>query len=359
MLIFDGHLDLAMNAILWNRDITRPLAEVRRREAGETDKRDRGNNTVTLPEMRRAGVGICIATQIGHSVAEESPVPGWKSPEIAWAHTQAQLAWYRAMEERGEMRQIVDLQGLDEQVALWQNGPSDETKDAPIGYILSLEGADSILTLDHLERAYEYGLRALGPAHYSIGRYAPGTGAEGPLTEDGRELVKQMAKLGIILDVTHLTDEAFWEALDLYDGPAIWASHNNCRALVPHQRQFADEQLKAIIERGGIIGMAFDAWMMIPGWERFKTLPADLGLKIAHCVEHIDHVCQLAGSANHVGIGSDLDGGYGTEQTPMDLDSIADLRTIIDLLAERVYPTRDIQQIMHGNWLQLLRRAWS
>jgi len=359
MLIFDGHLDLAMNAVQWNRDITRPLQEVRRREAGMTDKRDRGNNTLTLPEMRRAGIGICIATQIGHSVAEDSPLPGWKSPEIAWAHTQGQLAWYRAMEERGEMRQIVDADGLREHVALWKDGPRPENAEAPIGYILSLEGADSMLTLDHLERAYAYGLRAVGPAHYSVGRYAPGTGAEGPLTADGRQLVEKMAELGIILDVTHLTDEAFWEALELYDGPGVWASHNNCRAIVPHQRQLADEQLQALIDRGAVIGAAFDAWMMIPGWKRFETLPADAGLKIAHIVDHIDHICQLAGNANHVGIGSDLDGGYGTEQTPTDLKSIADLRTLIDLLGERGYSDDDIAGIMHGNWLRLLERAWA
>ena len=359
MLIFDGHLDLAMNAVGWNRDISKPLAETRQREAGLTDKRDRGNNTVTLPEMRKAGIGICIATQIGHSVAKDNPVPGWNSPEIAWAHTQAQLAWYRAMEERGEMRQIVDADSLEEHISLWRDGATDQNKDAPIGYILSLEGADSILTLGHLERAYGYGLRALGPAHYSVGRYAPGTGAQGPLTNDGRELVRKMAELGVILDVTHLTDESFWEALDLYDGPAVWASHNNCRALVPHQRQLSDEQIEALIERDAVIGAAFDAWMMIAGWVRFTTLPTDVGLTIAHAVEHIDHICQLAGNADHVGIGSDLDGGYGTEQTPTDLNSIADLRALIELLKDRGYTETDIEKIMHGNWLRVLQRAWS
>lgn len=360
MLIFDGHLDLAMNAVEWNRDVTRPIDEVRRREEGQTDKRARGRGAVTLPEMRRAGVGLCIATQIGHSVAEDNPLPGWNSPEIAWAHTQAQLAWYRAMEERGEMRQIVDWPGLQAHVELWRGGPRDGLRDdAPIGYILSLEGADSILSLEHLERAYAYGLRALGPAHYGVGRYSPGTGAAGPLTADGRGLVRKMAELGIALDVTHLTDEAFWEALKLYDGPAVWASHNNCRAVVPHQRQLADVQLRALIDRGAVIGAAFDAWMMIPGWERFKTQPADVGLKIAHIVAHIDHICQLAGDADHVGIGTDLDGGFGTEQTPMDLDTIADLPTLIDLLGQRGYSQADVAKIMHGNWLALFERAWS
>lgn len=357
MFIFDGHLDLAMNAVQWNRDISRPLAEVRRRETGLTDKVDRGNNTVTLPEMRRGGIGVCIATQIGHSVAEDNPIPGFNSPEIAWAITQSQLAWYRAMEERGEMKQIVDLAGLREHAELWKTGPREDS--SPIGFILSLEGGDSLLTLDYLDRAYQYGLRAVGPAHYSEGRYAPGTGADGSLTPAGRELIKKMSSLGIILDATHLTDDAFWEALDLYTGPMVWASHNNCRALVPHQRQFSDEQMKAIIERGGIIGVAFDAWMMVPDWVRFETTPQSAGVTIATIVDHIDHICQIAGNADHVGIGSDLDGGYGTEQTAGDLNSIADLRALIPLLGERGYAADDIEGIMHGNWLSVLERAWS
>lgn len=357
MLLFDAHLDLSMNAIQWNRDISRPLEEVRRREAGDTDKPDRGLGVVTLPEMRKAGIGICVATQIGHSAAQDAILKAWKSPEIAWAITQAQLAWYRAMEERGEMRQIVDLQGLREQAELWKDGPRDD--DAPIGYILSLEGADSIVTLGHLERAYAYGLRALGPAHYSVGRYAPGTGAEGPLTPIGRDLVQEMARLGIILDVTHLTDAGFFEALELYDGPAVWASHNNVRKLVPHQRQFSDEQLKLLIERRAVIGAVFDAWMMTPGWVRQKSTPENTGLKLEAIIDHIDHICQLAGSSDHVGIGSDLDGGFGYEQTPQDLRSIADLRKLIELLKARGYSQNDVEKIMHGNWLALLERAWA
>src|SRR6476661_8375025 len=169
MLLFDAHLDLSMNALEWNRDLTRPLEEVRRREKGKTDKVDRGVGVCTLPEMRRGEMGICIATQIGRYVSEGSLLPGWHAPEIAWAQTQGQLAWYRAMEDAGQMVQIVDSAGLEAHVDLWQNSPP---ADAPIGYVLSLEGADSILTPGHLERAFAQGLRAIGPAHYGPGTYA-------------------------------------------------------------------------------------------------------------------------------------------------------------------------------------------
>jgi len=355
MLLFDAHLDISMNAVEWNRDLTQSLDEVKRREEGMTDKLDRANGVLTFDEMRRGKVGICIATQIGRYVAPHNPLPGWHSPEIAWSITQAQLAWYREMERVGQMVQIVDRDALNKHVELWQNDPP---ADAPIGYILSLEGADSICTPAHLERAYEYGLRAIGPAHYGEGRYAPGTGSEGGLTPLGRDLLKQMRELGIVLDATHLTDEAFWESLELWDGP-VWASHNNCRALVPAQRQFSDEQITALIQRDAVIGMAFDAWMMHPNWVRGTTTPEETGLKIERIVDHVDHICQLAGNTKHVGIGTDLDGGYGTEQTALDLKSIADLQVLPKLLADRGYSQDDVQAIMHGNWIRRLNEIWS
>lgn len=354
MLIFDAHLDLSMNAVLWNRDITRSVAEIRQRETGQTDKPDRGRNTVSLPEMRRGQVGLCVATLIARYVKPANPLPGNFSPEIAWAQTQGQLAWYRAMEEAGEMTSIVDRAGLDRHVALWSDNPPE---NAPIGYVLSLEGADSILTPRHLERSYGQGLRAVGPAHYGPGTYAQGTHVEGPLGPRGRELLAEMQRLGVILDATHLCDQSFWEAMEHYRGP-VWASHSNCRALVPDQRQFTDEQLKELIARGAVIGGALDAWMMVPGWVRGKTTPESSGVKLAHLVDHIDHVCQLAGNARHSAIGTDLDGGFGREQSPGDLDTIADLQRLPELFRQRGYSQQDIELLTHGNWIRFLRAAW-
>jgi membrane dipeptidase len=254
------------------------------------------------------------------------------------------------------MVQVTNSEELNAHVQLWQT--TEDTSKLPIGYILSLEGADSIITLDYLEKAYAYGLRALGPAHYGPGRYAPGTGSEGGLESGCRELLQEMERLGIALDATHLTDEGFWEALEIYSGP-VWASHQNCRALVPHQRQFSDEQLQALIERDAVIGMAFDAWMMAPGWQRGVTQPYTAGINIERIIDHIDHICQLAGNTNHVGIGSDLDGGYGREQCPYDMETIADLRKLIDLLADRGYSPEDVESIMHGNWIRRLNAIWS
>jgi len=355
MFIVDAHLDLAMNALEWNRDLTRPIEEIRAREQAWVDKPDRGRGTVSFPEMRRGGVGLCVATQIARYVALDNPLPGWHSPEQAWATTQGQLAWYRAMEERGELLQIRDRDALDRHVERWQDGDGG---DAPIGYVLSLEGADSVVTLPHLERAYAQGLRAIGPAHYGPGVYAQGTNACGDLGAPGRELLQEMDRLGIILDVTHLCDDSFRDALDHFRGP-VWASHSNCRSLVAHNRQFSDDQIKELIQRGAVIGSAFDAWMLVPGWVRGETTPDGAGVSLQTVADHIDHICQIAGNARHCGIGSDLDGGFGREQCPSDVHTIADLSRLPGLLAERGYAPEDVAQIAHGNFIRFLREAWA
>lgn len=356
MFLFDAHLDLAMNALEWNRDLTQSLATIRAREQHLTDKPDRGRGTVCFPEMRRGNIGLCVATQIARYVKPDSMIPGWYSPALAWAQTQGQLAWYTAMEELGEMVQIRTASELRQHLTLWQT--AEKTDDLPIGYILSLEGADSILSLDHLHEAYSRGLRAVGPAHYGPGVYAHGTDADQPLNMKGKALLREMEKLSIILDATHLCDRAFWDAVPTYAGP-VWASHNLVRSITPHNRQYSDEQLNLLIERGAVIGMAFDAWMMIPSWQRGTSTPTSTGLRIEHIVAHIDYICQLAGNTNHVGIGSDLDGAFGKEQSPGDLDSIADLQTISGLLSARGYSDSDIEKIFWKNWVSFLDNAWA
>ena len=355
MWIFDAHLDLAMNAMEWNRDLRETVHAIRERESGQTDKKDRGNGTVALPDMRSGKIGICVATQIARYVKPTNNLQGWYSPEQAWAQTQAQLAWYSVMEEQGQMKQITDAAGLNAHAELWANEPPAET---PIGFILSLEGADSIITPDRLERSYAQGLRAVGLSHYGPGTYAQGTAHTGGLGPRGKELLKEMERLGVILDATHLCDDSFWEAVDNFEGP-VWASHNNCRSLVPGDRQFSDEQLKLLIERGAVIGGVLDAWMMVPNWNRGVTTPEETGVKLGDLLDHYDHICQLAGNARHIGIGTDLDGGYGLEQSPGDMDTIADLQGLQGMLAARGYSEEDIAGVMHGNFMRFLNDAWA
>jgi len=355
MFIVDAHLDLAMNALEWNRDLRQSINDINEREKGKTDKPDRGNATVCLPELRKGKIGLVVATQIARFVEKGSSLPGWHSPEQAWAQTQGQLAWYKAMEEQGEMVQIKDLRSLNIHLDIWNDDSSNEHK--PVGYILSLEGADSLITIEQLERAYQYGLRAVGPAHYGPGRYANGTNATGKMGKEGLALLKKMEELNIILDATHLCDDAFWQAMDNFHGH-VWASHNLCRSIVDHNRQYSDDMIKALIERNAVIGAAFDAWMIVPGWERGKSTPNNMNCDMNKVIDHIDHICQIAGNTLHVGIGSDLDGAFGKEQCPYDLETIADLQTIPSLLTKRGYSNDDIENIVHKNWIRFLRNAW-
>ena len=187
MFVIDAHLDLSMNALEWNRDLQLPAADINQREEGLTDKPDRAKAVVSLPELRKGNIGLVVATQIGRYVAPGNPLPGWHSPEQAWAQTQGQLAWYKAMEDAGQMVQINNLQTLEAHLKLWADGNDNTHK--PIGYILSLEGADSIVNVSYLQGAYNNGLRAIGPAHYGPGRYAQGTDATGYMGPRGHELL--------------------------------------------------------------------------------------------------------------------------------------------------------------------------
>jgi len=357
MFIIDAHLDLSMNALEWNRDLRMPVTVIRDREKGLTDKLDRGKGMVSLPELRKGNIGLVVATQIARYVAPGNSLPGWHSPEQAWAQTQGQLAWYKVMEEMGEMKMIRNREELERHIDWWMKEDASSL-DKPIGYILSLEGADSLVDLSYVERAYGYGLRAIGPAHYGPGRYAPGTGVTGPFSRQGLELLKEMQRMNMILDITHLTDEAFWQAIDLYQGP-LWASHHNCRALVSHQRQLTDVQVKALIDRGAVIGGVLDAWMLVEGWVRGSSEPLTAGVNLGRLVDHYDHICQLAGNSRHIAIGSDLDGMFGKEQSPYDMDTIADLGALEGILRQRGYEPDDIANVMHGNWLRYLKETWS
>jgi len=352
--IVDAHLDLSMNAMEWNRDLRWTVAEIRAHERHMTDKPGRGNNTVSFNALREGNIGLIVGTQLARYTRKSNQMPGasWNSAEQAWAQTQAQLAWYREMVSCGELRQITDSAQLKSHLSEWEENPDE----CPIGMVRSLEGADSLVSLEHLDRAYEDGLRIIGPAHYGPGTYAFGTDSDGGVGELGRQLLRRMDELKMIMDATHLCDRSFREAMDTFNGP-VWASHSNCRALVPHNRQFSDEQLKELIERGAVIGAAMDAWMLTTTWERGVSTPQSTGVTLENVVDHIDHVCQLAGNAQHAAIGSDLDGAYGREQSPSDIDTIADLQKIPAILADRGYTPDDIENIMSRNWIRFLEAA--
>ena len=349
-LIFDCHLDLAWNALGYKRDLTLPLERLNESERELTDERGRGRATTTLPEMRAGGVGLCMATLIARTPVGETAIHGglldYPTPAAAAAVATGQLAWYRALEEAGEVALLATGEELRAHAQRWRAG-----EERRVGIVLAMEGSDPIISPRHVARWHAAGLRVASLVHYGRGRYAGGTGTDGELTAAGRELLDAFAETGLILDLTHLSDPAFFQALDRFSGPVL-ASHQNCRALVPGGRQFTDRQLRLVLQRGGIVAVACDAWMLHPGWVRGET--SDDLVPMTTLADHVDHVCQLAGNASQAAVGSDLDGGFGSEQTPRELSSIADLQRLGEILSARGYPDDQVAAILSDNALRFL-----
>lgn len=364
MWIFDGHLDVAMNALLYERDQTLPVEKLRRREAGGAGD-DRGGAMVSLPELRGAGVAVIVGTLIARAKPWVNPARkilrndlDYPDASMAYAAAQGQLAYYRLLESRGLLRIITDAASLDEHLRAWQS-PRRSSEPLPVGVILLMEGADPIVEPQQVRAWWSQGLRVLGLAHFGHSRYAAGTPSrdpsspeqDGSLTLLGLELLKHMRELPIALDLTHLSDTSFYQAVDAFDGP-VCASHSNCRSIAPGPRQLSDRQIRLIVERDGVIGVAMH-YAMIRQGQGLKAADVRLG----HVAEHIDHICQLAGSARHVALGTDLDGGFGAEATPADLQSYADLHQLAPLLSQRGFDEADVAAFFHGNWLRFFRRT--
>lgn len=357
----DAHLDLASNALGYDRDLLLPLDELRTREAAwwghdEATRRTPGTATVSLPAMRRAGVRLCMAS-IFARVKPREPHGGlprrddvdFHHPIAGEAAAMAQAAWYRGMAKAGRLRIVehaADLPDLD--------APADD--DQPIAVVLMLEGCDPIVNPDDTPAWRERGVRVACLAHYGEGRYAMGTGGDGPLTDAGRRLVPRLGDAGIALDLSHTADTAFDQALSLHHG-AVCASHCNTRMICHRDRQLTDAQIRALADRGGVVGVVPYNPMIVncPIGHR----PPQQDVSLDRLADHVDHICQLAGSAAHVGVGSDLDGGFGREAIPHGLDSIADLPRLGDVLLRRGYSEPDVAAVMGGNWHRWLAEALS
>lgn len=356
MLIVDSHLDLAFNAIQINRDITQPAAVVRTHDHQSSLYRW-GSSTVTFPELRKGRVGIVFGTVMSRIDPTDwlGRTGGMYSQAQCYGVGHGHYSFYKAMEREGILKFIHNAEDLDTMVTAWQN-PSADT---PFGLVLAMESADPILAPDEVSKWYDRGLRIVSISHYGNNTYAQGTDTEGGLLPRGKPLLDALKASGIIVDLTHTTDQGFWEILDYYDGP-VAASHHNCRALVPGQRQLTNDMIKAIVERNGVIGAAFDVWMLDPDWTRgVRGCDQTTKATLETVVDHIDHIVQLVGSANHCGIGTDLDGGYGQEQSPRDLNTIADLQKLPSIFKKRGYKEEDISKFLSRNWINFLKETWS
>lgn len=349
MLVIDSHLDVAMNALTLDRDLTQSIAAIRESEAGMGEK-GRGLNLVSFPELRRADTGLIFATVHSRVASCGKRFPGVRTQDIAYAKDMGQLAYYRLMESRGILRQIRTRRQLDDHLASWQKTP-DST---PLGYVLTMEGADGIVSEDQVTEWWEEGLVIASLSHYGVSAWSHGTQAPGGLTERGPRLLRAMEAAGMALDTSHLAETAFWEALEAFGGRVL-ATHNCCRALCDHDRQYSDDQIRALAERHGVIGVAFDDWMLSPEWD--PAAMDNTGITLETVADHIDHICQVTGKVDCAAIGSDLDGGYGKEQSPADMDTIADIQELAGILERRGYGAADVAQVMHGNWVRFLQET--
>lgn len=364
MIIADGHLDLGYNALQCNRNLLNSALTIRVQEVGNRHGLPPNwgatQGTVALPEMRQGRVALSFVTLLAASSGHMVPHMDYPSPLQANAIARGQLAYYRLLEKEGRVRVITNAHALYQHITEWEEWnllpDAAPEKAPPLGFVISMEGSDPILRPEELAEWYELGLRMIIVAHYGPGRYTGGTGTELGLTNIGFYLLKEMERLGILLDVTHFSDQAFWQALENYQGTII-ASHSNSRALVPNQRQFSDEQMKVIIQRGGVVGTCADIWMLQPNW--VLGVNGNEDIPIERMVDHIDHVCQLAGNSCHAAIGTDLDGGYGQKQSPYDLETIADLQKLVGLLEKRGYSPDDSANVLYRNWVRLLGQSWS
>jgi membrane dipeptidase len=372
LLLIDGHLDLATNALDLRRDLTQPVQALREREGGarparstHKDSLDRkvgplipsqGPPTVSLPALRAGRVGIVVATVLCRVQAStpDSPCTA-RTREAAYAVARSHLAYYQALMHEGELAWVRDGAELDGCLRAWEN-PVPRT---PVGLILSMEGADPILGPDQVAEWHAAGLRSLSLTHHGVNVYGHGTGSRGGLFPPAYPLMDALRESGIVLDLTHASDLAFWQILEYWDGP-VHASHANCRAIMPGQRHLSDEMIVAIAKRGGVVGMVFAEQMLNPAWnwDDPSTHRPNATRSMSAVAEHVDHICQLLGTADHVALGSDLDGGFGRDLAPTDLDTIADLQGFAGILRARGYREEDVRKIAHGNLIRFFRRAW-
>ena len=345
VFVVDAHEDIAYNALHHERDVRRSVRRTRELEAAtlpccvgpvlsvpETAM-------VGLPEHKAGGVGVVFSTIF--------TVPA----ELSAMHEDAlaQVRYYEQLaSEPTGVRLIASAADLEALRADWDAAPTP--KERPVGFVLLMEGADPVTEPAELEEWFARGLRILGPA-WQRTRYCGGTRAPGPLTEPGRELLRVMDRLGITLDVSHLAEESFWQALDLFSGRVI-ASHSNCREYVPTDRHLSDDMIRALAERDAVIGTVLSNAFLVGDWKDARE-PVHLDA----VVRHIDRVCQLTGSTRYCGLGSDFDGGFGVETTPEEFDSVADLGLVADELRQKGYSEADIGGILGGNWLRLLGEA--
>lgn len=342
-IIVDAHQDVGWNKVALERDFLESVAEKRARE-GASPAHGEGSAIVGLPELLRGNVRIVFATlYVAPACPDRAPRgPTYATPQQAHDQAMQQLAYYAGLASDPRVSLITTRQDLDRVI---------DAVEPRIGLVLLMEGADPIVQPSDAAAWFDAGVRIVGTSWKGT-RYAGGTTEPGGLSALGRALLPEMERVGLILDTSHMAEQAFFEAMEIYHG-AVIASHSNCRAYVNTDRQLSDDMIRAIVAREGVIGTVFYNRFLHAGWETGARKDA---VTFADVLRHMEHICDLAGDARHVGIGSDFDGGFGVESAPREIDTVADLQKLADVLAAR-FDDEDVLNILGGNWIRLLRRT--
>ncbi len=385
MIIVDAHEDLAYNIHSFHRDYTLSAAEIRSQEQADPAlKRNAGEALLGYPEYRRGRVALIFATLFAAPMKARGgdwDTESYASSEEAYRLYSSQVDLYQRLvdEHADKFRLVLSRGDLSSVLAPWENlpevtgvgvkekaspldeeqqeekKPAEEVQDLPVGLVISMEGAEGVRSVDELEEWWQRGVRLIGPA-WSGNRFTGGTNEPGPLTKEGFALLEGMADIGFGLDLSHMDEEAALQGLDVYPG-TIFASHANVKNLIKNvegNRHLSDEVIRRLVERDGVIGVIPFNKFLDYSW---RAQDGKDKITLQHVVAHIDHICQLAGDARHVGLGTDFDGGVGRLATPAEIDTIADLQKLSAKLAEKGYSQADIAAVLGGNWLSLLRRV--
>jgi membrane dipeptidase len=344
-LVVDAHEDISWNVLALGRDVRRSALKTRRLELESEVPKRNGICMVGLPEWLEGNVAVVFGT-IYVSPARRGHRSGpqvYSNAEEAYALAQEQLDVYQRLADEEEIALVTSEESLERVLESW------EGESPTVGIVPLMEGADPIREPAEAELWFERGVRIVGLSWKAGTRYAGGDAAGGPLTDLGRELLSVMADLGMVLDVSHLAEEAFFEAVGRFEGCVV-ATHANPRALVPGTRQLSDEMIRRVAERDGVVGIVPASPFLRPDWRTTQATLDDV-------VAAIDHICQAVGDAAHVGLGSDFDGGLGADDTPPELDTVADLQHIGPALGEAGYDEKHVEAILGGNWLRVLESA--
>ena len=365
-LVVDAHQDLAYNILSFDRDYTRSVAETRRLELGQPVAEQTEETLLGWPEYQAGQVAVIFGTLFAaprrpRSSTWETQV--YASPQQANYVYRSQVDAYYRLADRcpDQFRLLFKRKDLAEVLAHWGKPlpPVEDPEDRrpighPVGIMIAMEGAEGILSTNELEEWWERGLRSIGLA-WAGNRYTGGTNEPGPLTRAGRDLLDAMGEIGFLLDISHMDGTAALQAIEQYPGSII-ASHSNAAALLKGadtNRHLSDDVIRLLLERGGRIGINFANFFLKVGWRKADG-KREVGLDTV--IAQIDYVCQMAGDARHVGLGSDFDGGLGYPSVPAEIDTIADLQKIGPLLAARGYSTSDVAAIMGQNWLDVIEK---